>query len=74
MVFCGLLANFRVGASAKTTGEFASDVKLDVGIRHQKRQGVSVDRNELNTLEPHLDHSVDGVYTTTTDAHHLDHC
>ena len=61
-----------VGAGAETAGELAADVELDVGVAHQEGLGVGVDRDELDALEPDLDHPVDGVDSTATDADDLD--
>src|SRR5660397_219968 len=40
---------------------------IEVGLK-----GVGVDRDEIDALQPHLDHAVDGVDTATADAHYLD--
>jgi hypothetical protein len=56
-----------------TAGELAADVQLDVGVAHQQRLRVGVDRDELDALEPYLDHPVDGVDAAATDADDLDH-
>ena len=61
-----------VGAGAEAAGELAADVELDVGVAHQQGLGVGVDRDELDALEPDLDHPVDGVDATATDADDLD--
>jgi hypothetical protein len=47
-------------------------VQLDVGVAHQQRLGIGVDRDELHTLEPNFDHAVDGVDAATADADDLD--
>ena len=72
VVLGGLRADVGVGAGAEAAGELAADVELDVGVAHQQRLGVGVDRDELDALESDLDHPVDGVDATTTDAHDLD--
>jgi hypothetical protein len=74
VVLGGLLADLGVGACPQATGELAADVELDVGVRHQQRLGVGVDGDELDTLEPDLDHAVHGVHAATADTDHLDHC
>jgi hypothetical protein len=61
-----------VGSGAQTTGELASNVELDVGVAHQECLCIGVDRNELNALESHFDHPVDGVDATSTNTHNLD--
>jgi hypothetical protein len=72
VVLGGARTHLGVGAGAEAPGELAADVELDVGVAHQERLRVGVDRDELDTLESDLDHPVDGVDTTTTDAHDLD--
>src|SRR6185369_13534511 len=59
-------------ARAEAAGELAADVQLDVRVAHQQRLGVGVDRDELDSLEPHLDHAVDGVHSAATDPDDLD--
>ena len=61
-----------VTAGAEAPGELSPDVQLDVGIAHEQGLCVGVDRDELNALESDLDHPVDGVDPTPTDAHDLD--
>ena len=61
-----------VGAGAETAGQLAADVELDVGVAHEQGLGVGVDRDELDALEPDLDHPVDGVDAAPADAHDLD--
>ena len=72
VVLGGAGADLGVGAGAEAAGELAADVELDVGVAHEERLGVGVDRDELDALESDLDHPVDGVDATTTDAHDLD--
>ena len=72
VVLGGLLADLGVGARAEPAGELAADVELDVGIAHEQRLGVGVDRDELDSLEADLDHPVDGVDTAAADADDLD--
>ena len=72
VVLGGLLADLGVGAGAEPTGELTADVELDVGVAHQQRLRVGVDRDELDALEADLDHPVDGVDTAAADADDLD--
>ena len=65
-------ADLGVGAGAESAGELAADVELDVGVAHEQRLGIGVDRDELDTLESDLDHPVDGVDATATDTDDLD--
>ena len=57
----GLAADLGVAAGAEAPGELATDVELDVGVAHQQRLGVGVDGDELDALQPGVDHAVDGV-------------
>ena len=59
-------------AGAEAAGQLPADVELDVGVAHQQRLRVGVDRDELDALEPNLDHAVDGVDAAATDADDLD--
>ena len=72
MVLGGLPADVGIGPGTEATGQLTADVELDVGVAHQQRLGVGVDRDELDALEPGVDHPVDGVATTAADPHHLD--
>ena len=56
----------------RPAGQLAADVELDVGVAHQQRLGVGVDGDELDALEPDLDHPVDGVDAAAADADDLD--
>ena len=47
---------------------------LHVGVGHQQRLRVGVDRDELDAREPGVDHAVDGVRAAAADADDLDHC
>ena len=67
-----LAAHLGVGAGAETAGELAPDVELHVGVAHQQRLRVGVDRDELHALEAGVDHAVDGVAATAADADDLD--
>ena len=46
---------------------------LTVGVAHEKGLGIGVDRDELDALESHLDHPVDGVDAAAADSDDLDH-
>ena len=72
VVLGGLAADLGVGAGAEAAGELAADVELDVGVAHEQRLGVGVDGDELDALEPDLDHPVDGVDAAAADADDLD--
>src|SRR5262249_3113373 len=53
-------------------GELPADVQLHVGVAHQQRLGVGVDRDELDALQPDLDHPVDRVDPAAANADDLD--
>ncbi|BCJ34962.1 hypothetical protein Athai_24650 [Actinocatenispora thailandica] len=72
VVFGGLAAHVGVGTGAQATGQFPTHVELDVRVGHQQRLRVGVDRDELDALEPDLDHSVDGIDAAATAADDLD--
>ena len=72
VVLRSLLADLGIRTCAQTARQLAPDVELDVGITHQQRLRVRVDRDELDALEADLDHAVDGVDATAADADDLD--
>ena len=72
VVLGGATADLGVGAGAEAAGEVAADVELDVGVAHQQRLGVGVDRDELDPAQAELDHAVDGVDAAAADADDLD--
>ena len=65
-------ADLGVAAGAEAPGELPADVELHVGVAHQQRLGVGVDGDELDALQPGVDHAVDGVDAAAADADHLD--
>ena len=69
----GGLADLRVAAGAEAAGEVAPDVELEIGVAHQQRLGIGVDGDELDALEPGVDHPVDRVDAAAADADDLDH-
>jgi hypothetical protein len=73
VVLGGVAADVRVGPRAQPARQLATHVQLDVRVAHEQRLGVGVDGDELDALEPDLDHAVDGVDAAAADAHHLDH-
>ena len=73
VVLGGPAADLGIRAGAEPAGELAADVELDVGVAHQQRLRVGVDRDELDALEPDVDHAVDGVDAAAADADDLDH-
>ena len=73
VVLGGLPADLGVGAGAEAPRELAADVELDVGVAHEQRLRVGVDRDELDALQARVDHAVDGVAATAADTDDLDH-
>ena len=72
VVLGGVAADVGVGPGAEAAGQLPADVELDVGVAHQQRLRIGVDGDELDALEPDLDHAVDGIHAATADADHLD--
>ena len=52
--------------------QIGTDRHLHVGIAHQQRLRVRVDRDELAARQAGVDHPVDGVRAASADAHDLD--
>ena len=72
VVLGGLAADLGICARAQAARHLAADVELDVGVGHEQRLRVGVDRDELGALEAHVDHAVDGVDSAAADADDLD--
>ena len=68
----GLPADLGVRPGAEAPGQLAADVELHVGVAHEQRLGIGVDGDELDALEPGVDHAVDGVDAAAADADDLD--
>ena len=62
-----------VRPGTEAAGQLTADVELDIGVTHQQGLRIGVDRDELDALQPDLDHPVDGVDSTSTNTHDLDH-
>ena len=71
--FSGFAPNFGIATGTQAAREIATDVKLDIGVTHQKRLGIRVDCNELNAFESGIDHTVDGIHAAAADTDDLDH-
>jgi hypothetical protein len=72
VILGGLASDIGVSAGAQPSGELTADIELDVRIAHEQRLRVSVDRDELDALEPLFDHAIDGVDAATADSDDLD--
>jgi hypothetical protein len=68
----GIEADVGICSSAETSRQVATDIQLDIGIRHEQRLGIGVDGNELNSPQAMVDHSVDGVHSSATDSDDFD--
>ena len=67
-----LTTDFGIAAGAEAPRELTADVELDVGVAHEQRLRVGVDGDELDALQPRVDHAVDGVDATAADADDFD--
>jgi hypothetical protein len=65
-------ADLGITPGAEATGELASDVELHICVAHQQGLGIGVDGDELHALEAGVDHAVDRVDASSSDADHLD--
>ena len=50
------------------------DLDLHVGVRHQERLRIGVDRDELDAAETCVDHAVDGAGAAATDTGDFQDC
>ena len=66
-----MLKTLGTRAGAKSASELLPDLDLDVGLRVQQRLRVRVHGEELDPLEPLVDHTVDGVAAAPADADDL---
>ena len=71
----GALADLRIGACALTSGHLLAYLELLVGIGDRQSLLVRIDCDELNTLSPRLDHSVNNVVAgaANTNDLYIDH-
>jgi hypothetical protein len=69
----GLEPDRRVCAGAEPARDLRADVDLDVGVAHEQRLGVRVDRDELDPPQPGVDHAVHGVRSPAAHTDDLDH-
>ena len=73
MCFGGGTAHFGVATGTQPTREVASDVEFHIGIAHEQRLRIGVDRDELDALQAGVDHPVDGIDAASAHANDLDH-
>src|SRR5262249_25017927 len=66
------LPDVRVGTGAEPLGELVADVQLDVGVAHRERLRVGVDRDELDSAQPCVDHAVDRIGSAAADSDDFD--
>ena len=67
-----LLADFGIGAGAQALGQLGPDLNLGRGQRGAHGLDVRVGDEELDALDPRLNHPVDGVPTTPAHPDDLD--
>ena len=74
-LLCGALADLGIGACTLTAGHLLAYLKLLVGIGDRQSLLVRIDGDELNTLSPRLDHSVNNVVAgaANTNDLYIDH-
>jgi len=68
-----LPADVGVATGPEAAGQVPADVQLDLGVAHQQRLRVGVDGDEVDALQPGVDHAVDGVDAAAAHTHDLDH-
>jgi hypothetical protein len=61
-----------VGSGAKPLRELVADLQLHRRLRVVERLQIGVGDDELDALQPHFDHAVDGVAAAAAHADHLD--
>jgi hypothetical protein len=66
-----LAADLGPRACAQTACELLPDLDLHIGFGAEQRLGVGIHRDEFDSGEALLDHAIDRVATTATDAHDL---
>ena len=66
------MQDVRVRAGAEPAGQLPADVELYVGVAHQQRLRVGVNRDELDALESLFDHAIDGINAAPADSDDLD--
>ena len=71
-VLGGAAADLRVRAGAEALGDLAADVDLRRGVAHLQLLDVGVDRDEVDLVDPGVDHAVDRVQAGAADADDAD--
>ena len=65
-------ADVKLDVGRERTRGLGAGSDPDVGVAHEQRLGVGVDGDEVDALQPGVDHPVDGIDTATADSDHLD--
>jgi hypothetical protein len=73
VLFRRLLADLGIRSGAEPARQLATEIQLHVRVTHQECLRVGVDRDELDALQPGIDHAVDGVAAAPAHADDLDH-
>ena len=71
VVFSSLATDRGICASAEAVREIATDIKLGFCVGHEQSLSVRIHGDKFNALQAHFNHSIDGVYTATTDSDDL---
>jgi hypothetical protein len=74
VVFCRSSTNFRISSGTQSARQLSADVEFDISIAEEQSLRVCVDRNELNTTQPKLNHAINCVYAAATHTNDLDNC
>ena len=74
MILGGLTPDLGIATRAKATSQLTANVEFDIGVAHQERLCIGVDRDEFDALQASIDHSVDSVDAAAANSDHLDYC
>ena len=72
VVLGGTATHLGIRTGPEAARQLTSDVELDVGVAHQQRLRIGVDRDELHAAQAELDHAVDGVDAASAHTDDLD--
>ena len=71
-LFSGRTADFRLRSGAKTFGHGSTKLDDPFGLGHGQCLGVGIGDDEVDALQPCIDHVVDGISAAAADAEHCD--
>ena len=67
-----LSTDFRIGSGAQPLRELRADLEFHRSFRLLKRLHIRIRYEKVDATETRIDHPIDGVGSTTADAHYLD--